>query len=81
MNPARFAARQGRAVLLVTALLCLGGAGAIFFLPSGIYPALRFPRIVVIARSGTLPARSMTLTVTRPLEQAVMEVPGIRRVR
>jgi CzcA family heavy metal efflux pump len=81
MNPARFAVRQGRAVLLVTALLCLGGAGAIFFLPSGIYPALRFPRIVVIARSGTLPARSMTLTVTRPLEQAVMEVPGIRRVR
>jgi multidrug efflux pump subunit AcrB len=27
------------------------------------------------------PARSMMLTITRPLEQAIMEVPGIRRVR
>ena len=27
------------------------------------------------------PADSMVLTVTRPIEQAIMEVPGIRRVR
>ena len=35
----------------------------------------------VIARSGTLPTQTMVLDVTRPLEQAAMEVPGIRRVR
>src|SRR5262249_3195413 len=29
----------------------------------------------------SLPARSMMTSVTRPLEQAAMEVPGIRRVR
>ena len=52
-----------------------------FSLPSSIYPPLEFPRIVVIAHSGTLPSQSMMLTVTRPIEQAVMEVPGIRRVR
>ena len=54
---------------------------AAFALPSSIYPPLEFPRIVIIAHSGTLPPQSMMLTVTRPLEQAVMEVPGIRRVR
>jgi CzcA family heavy metal efflux pump len=36
---------------------------------------------VVVAHSGILPARPMMLTVTRPLEQAIREVPGIRRVR
>src|SRR5207244_26380 len=31
--------------------------------------------------SGTLPSKSMMLIVTQPLEQAALEVPGIRRVR
>src|SRR5689334_5892088 len=81
MNPARFAQRQSRAILFVTALAVIAGALAYVGLPSSIYPPLNFPRIVVIAHSGSTPARSMTLTVARPLEQAIMEVPGIRRVR
>jgi CzcA family heavy metal efflux pump len=81
MNPAGLAARQSRAVLLITALLATAGAIAGFALPSSIYPPLEFPRIVLIAHSGSTPARSMTLTVARPLEQTIMEVPGIRRVR
>jgi multidrug efflux pump subunit AcrB len=52
-----------------------------FNLPSDIYPPLIFPRVVVIGHSGTMPARSMMLIVTRPIEQALLEVPGIRRVR
>src|SRR6185295_17003544 len=81
MNPARVAARHGRAVLLLTALLAAAGAITERSLPSDIYPPLKFPRVVIIGHSGTLPARSMLLSVTRPLEQAAMEVPGIRRVR
>lgn len=81
MNPARVARSQSRAILLLTLLLTAAGAVASVSLPSSIYPPLEFPRIVVIAHSGSTPARSMTLTVARPLEQAIMEVPGIRRVR
>src|SRR6188508_261210 len=81
MNPARFASQQSRAILLLTALLVIAGGFAYVSLPSSIYPPLEFPRIVIIAHSGSTPARSMTLTVARPLEQAIMEVPGIRRVR
>jgi multidrug efflux pump subunit AcrB len=81
MNPARAALAHGRTVLLATALVCLAGGIALFFLPSAIYPRLAFPRVMVIARSGTLPPKSMALTVVRPIEQAIMEVPGIRRVR
>jgi CzcA family heavy metal efflux pump len=81
MNPAGFARRQSRAVFLLTILLVSAGAVAYVNLPSSIYPPLEFPRIVIIAHSGSTPASSMTLTVARPLEQAIMEVPGIRRVR
>src|SRR6187455_598180 len=81
MNPARFARHQSGAVLLLTVLLAAAGVVAYTALPSSIYPPLEFPRVVVIARSGSSPARSMTLTVARPLEQAIMEVPGVRRVR
>jgi len=73
--------RYGRAIVLSVTLLAGAGLVASAGLPSSIYPRLEFPRVVIIGHSGTLPARTMMLSVTRPLEQAVMEVPGIRRVR
>jgi CzcA family heavy metal efflux pump len=81
MNAAALAIRHSRAALLVAIALVAAGGIAAFSLPSSIYPPLQFPRIVVIAKSGTLPSQSMMLTVTRPIEQVVLEVPGIRRVR
>lgn len=77
MNPER----HGRAIILLTLLIAAAGALASTALPSSIYPPLVFPRVIAIARAGTIPGQSMMLTVTRPIEQAVMEVPGIRRVR
>src|SRR5882672_443752 len=81
MNVAATALRHSRAAALLAAALVVAGGIAAFSLPSSIYPPLEFPRIVIIAKSGTLPPQSVMLTVTRPLETAVMEVPGIRRVR
>src|SRR5262245_46202537 len=81
MNVAALTLRQSRAVGLLTVALVVSGAIAAFRLPSSIYPPLQFPRIVIVAHSGTLPPQSMSLIVTRPIEQVVMAVPGIRRVR
>ena len=81
MNLASFVERYGRAIILITVLLAAAGVYSATELPSDIYPPLVFPRVVVIGHSGTLPAKSMVLSVTRPLEQALLEVPGIRRVR
>ena len=81
MNAAALVLRQSRAAMLVAGALVVGGVLAAFSLPSSIYPPLEFPRIVLVAQSGTLPPQSMSLIVTRPLEQVVMAVPGIRRVR
>lgn len=81
MNAAALALRHSRAALLLAAALAIGGIIAAFALPSSIYPPLQFPRIVIVAHSGTLPPPSMSLIVTRAIEQVVMAVPGIRRVR
>ena len=81
MSVASTALRHSRAAGLMAVALVVAGVIAGLSLPSSIYPPLEFPRIVIIARSGTLPSQSMMLTVTRPIETAVMEVPGIRRVR
>jgi CzcA family heavy metal efflux pump len=78
---ATLAISHARAATLVIVALVIGGAFAAFELPSSIYPPLEFPRIVIVAQSGTLPPQSMSLIVTRPIEQVVMAVPGIRRVR
>src|SRR3954469_20881978 len=81
MSVAAGALRHSRAAVLIALALVVAGAVSAVSLPSSIYPPLQFPRIVIIAKSGTLPSRSMMLIVTRPLEQAALEVPGIRRVR
>jgi CzcA family heavy metal efflux pump len=81
MTLAAFVERHGRAIATVTIVLAAAGLLSAFQLPSDIYPPLVFPRVVVIGHSGTIPAQTMMLTVTRPIEQALLEVPGIRRVR
>ena len=81
MSIAAQALRHSRAIGLLAAALAVSGGVAAIALPSGIYPPLQFPRIVIVAHSGTLPPQSMSLIVTRPIEQVVMAVPGVRRVR
>ena len=81
MSVASQAIRHSRAAVLVAGALVVAGIIAAFSLPSSIYPPLQFPRIVIVIHSGTLSPQTMMLTVTRPVEQAAMSVPGIRRVR
>jgi CzcA family heavy metal efflux pump len=81
LKPLRLARDHAPAVLVATVLLAAAGGIIYTALPSSIYPPLQFPRILVVAHAGILPANSVLLSVTRPLEQAAMEVPGILRVR
>lgn len=81
MNLVRFCRRNSRAILLVTAALTIAGLVAIFQLPSNIYPELTFPRIIVLVHAGDLSPDIMLVTVTRPIEEQVSTVLGMRRVR
>jgi CzcA family heavy metal efflux pump len=78
-----FAAMSRRRALVIFAALALaaGGAAVARQLPSGIYPEVEFPRIVVVARSGDAPPDVTQLSLTRPLESALATVLGVERVR
>ena len=80
MNLVRFCRNNSRAVFLLTAALTIAGAISFFRLPSNIYPELNFPRIVVLVHAGDLAPDTMLLTVTRPIEEQVSTVLGVRRV-
>ena len=81
MKVADLAFAQRKVILLVTAILFLAGIYSAFQLPSGIYPEVNFPRIVIVAEAGDLPVGNMMLGVTRPLEESVSGVLGLYRIR
>lgn len=68
-------------VWLVATGLVVAGAVSLFELPTGIYPEMEFPRIVVVAHRAQQPPDLVELQITRPLEQALAVVPGVRHVR
>lgn len=74
---------RARASLVWIAVLGLAvlGAVSIYRLPSGIYPEMQFPRVQVVAHAGQLSPDLVEAQVTRPLEQALAVVPGVRHVR
>jgi CzcA family heavy metal efflux pump len=81
MNLVAFCRRNRFTIFLLTGFLIVAGLFALFSLPSNIYPELNFPRVVILAHAGDLAPDSMLLLVTRPLEETVSTMPGVRRVR
>jgi CzcA family heavy metal efflux pump len=73
--------RRRALVWCATLAVALGGALLSLRLPSGIYPEVEFPRIVVVARAGDAPPDVTQLSVTRPLEAALATVLGVERIR
>ena len=71
---------QRRFVYLAVAVLSAVGIWTALSLPSAIYPELLFPRITVVAEGTALGAREVVFAVTRPIEEAVTSVQGVRRV-
>ena len=68
-------------IVLTAGLLAAFGVYAMLRMPSGIYPEVAFPRIVVIAQSPGLAVKDVEVAVTRPIEEAVSVVLGVIRVR
>jgi CzcA family heavy metal efflux pump len=78
---ARFAARNGVAIVFLCLALCLGGAYAAFHIPSSVFPQTNFPRVVILVDNGVMPADEMMATITRPIEEAMKDIPGSVTVR
>jgi CzcA family heavy metal efflux pump len=68
-------------IVVTTGLLTVGGLMAMLRMPSGIYPEVAFPRIVVIVQTPGLAVKDVEVAVTRPIEESVSIVLGVIRVR
>ncbi|MBV8062563.1 MAG: efflux RND transporter permease subunit, partial [Nevskia sp.] len=73
--------RHARSLVAIACALALAGAVAALSLPVGLFPQVSFPRVVVDLSSGDRPADQTALAVTRPVEEAIRTVPGVREVR
>ncbi len=74
-------AQQRRFVYLAITVLSGAGVWAAFQLPSAIYPELTFSRITIVVQGSSLGARQVLFSITRPIEEAISIVPGVRRVQ
>jgi CzcA family heavy metal efflux pump len=70
-----------RPIVFFTLGLALVGAYLAFTIPVSVFPSTDFPRIVIGVDNGVAPIGQMLVTVTRPIEEAVNSVPGLRNVR
>lgn len=68
-------------IVVTTTLLAVFGVVSMLRMPSGIYPEVAFPRIVVIAQTPGLAVKDVEIAITRPVEEAVSIVLGVIRVR
>jgi len=81
MNLGRIVSDQKRAVLLVIALLSVGGLIALARIPRALFPQTDFPRIIIVAENGVAPAQQTLVSVTKPIEEAMSGIPGIARIK
>ncbi len=72
--------KLSRPILFVTISMALVGAYLAFSIPVAVFPNTDFPRIVVGVDNGVMPIDQMLVTITRPIEEAVNSVPGLRKV-
>jgi CzcA family heavy metal efflux pump len=68
-------------IVLASLLLVVFGVLAMLRMPCGIYPEISFPRITIVAQTAGLAVKTGEVAVTRPIEEAVGTVLGVRGVR
>ena len=61
--------------------LTAAGMYAALRLPISVFPDTNFPRVVIGVDNGVMPVEQMQVTITKPIEDAVNSVPGLRTVR
>lgn len=62
-------------------LLIAGGMFAYSKMQTALFPEITFPKIKIIADAGLQPVNKMMVTVTKPLENAIKQVPDLHMIR
>lgn len=72
---------HSRAITLAAILLALAGIAAALKLPVSLFPHIDYPRVLVSIEAGDREPAQMAAEITRPVEIALREVPGVTRLR
>jgi len=68
------------AVILFIVVVAWGGIFALLHLPVGLFPGLDVPVVNVISHDPGTASEDMELLITRPIEDRIHAIPGVRRV-
>jgi len=74
-------ASSTRTIFFFVVMLTLAGVYLAFQVPISVFPATNFPRVVIGVDNGVMPVEQMQVTITKPIEDAVNAVPGLKTVR
>ena len=66
---------------VVLAFILVGGIYFYTRLQTSLFPEITFPKIKIIADNGEQPVNKMMVTVTKPLENAIKQVPDLQIIR
>lgn len=77
----RLVVRHSKAILFLTGCMCLAGVLSALTMPASVFPQTDFPRVVILIDNGVMPGDEMMATVTRPIEEAMKDIPGVVSVR
>jgi CzcA family heavy metal efflux pump len=73
--------RYTQTIFFFAGILTLAGIFLSFKVPIAVFPQTNFPRVVIGVDNGVMPVEQMQVTVTKPIEDAVNAVPGLKTVR
>jgi len=66
---------------VIIVLIIAGGLFTYSKLQTSLFPEITFPKIKIIADAGLQPVDKMMVTVTKPLENAIKQIPDLENIR
>ena len=76
-----FFTRYKNPLTVVLVMIIMGGLFAYSKMQTALFPEITFPKIKVIADAGLQPVDKMMVNVTRPLENAIKQIPDLTDIR
>jgi CzcA family heavy metal efflux pump len=73
--------RYAKSLVFLILVLAAAGAYLAFTIPISVFPQTDFPRVLIGVDNGVMPIDQMMVTITRPIEESVNSVPGLKQVR
>jgi multidrug efflux pump subunit AcrB len=70
-----------KAIIALIITLAVAGIYAALTIPIAVFPTTNFPRVIIGVDNGVMPIDQMMVTITRPIEEAVNSVQGLKTVR